>query len=521
MGLNNNVRSLRPGGSLPGRVILLCVTAVLCLLCVSAAGEVRITADPAAAQVGSVVDLSVKTAENAASVIYTLSREGETVFQGKEDTHFVSAFRPRKEGKYTVSVTVGYADGSTETAETSVSVSGQAEAAQGPEVIYSQKDGSWKDKAYGKSELDNAGCAIFTLSHALQRMGWRGEDIEPASLAVTYKNCYTKNGTAVARLVYNASQIYGYSTKNALLKDAASLREGLRNGDYYSFSIVLGHIALMTGVDEKAGKVRVVDSAPSATFERIKKGKIYILRDGEYAEVTDPGEIPGAKYYFETRFYGGLEYYMDLSYCARRGGRLIRPTWLYFLGEEGKIGAVAESLTSGESEILVNRKARTVATRELSWGDTGKPRLASVIQKKSVRLMNEAGKKIGSVPRCTVVPVLREEEDRVCVIYDEQRGYLQKTDVEVFDPIAGEIQRGVISVNGNTSGRASVKTRFGPSEKESVVDTWKTGTKVILIRQENGFWLVEGKGLRVWVSGNYVTPEQGEAAAESRLSSAK
>ncbi|MBQ3704835.1 MAG: hypothetical protein II888_00100 [Clostridia bacterium] len=489
----------------PGRTALLIACFLLCLRTGLALGETRVTADPAQAQVGGVVDVRVESGEGAESVVYTLRCGGQTVFQGEEDSHFVSAFRPRQEGEYTLSVTVKYADGGTETAEASVSVSGMAEETQGPEKIYSQKDGWWKDKEYSKSELDNAGCAIFTLSHALQRMGWTGEDIAPENLAVNYKNCYTKNGTAVARLVFNASQVYGYATKSALQKDAPSLREGLKNGDYYSFSVALGHIALMTGVDEKSGKVRVVDSAPSATFERIKKGKIYILKDGEYAEVTDPGEVPGAKYYFETRFYGGLEYYMDLSYCARRGGRLIRPTWLYYRGPEGKIGAALVNLTSGESEITVNGQAQKVLTRDLIWGDEGKPRLAAVIQKKAVRLLNEEGKRIGSVPRCSLVPVLREEEDRVYVMYEEHRGYLRLSDVEVFAPLEGAVQHGIISVNGNTSGRATVKMRFGASGKTSVVDNWKTGTEVILIRQEDGFWLVEAKGLRLWVSEEYIT----------------
>ena len=470
-------------------------------------GDPRLSAEPAEAAVGDIVDVKVE-AEGARSVVWSLWNEGEAVFEGKEDSHLTAAFRPRQEGEYTVFAEVTFEDGSTVRAETRVRVTGMAKETQGPETVYSQKDGWWKDKAYSsRSELETAGCAIFTLSHALQRMGWTGEDIAPENLAETYQNCYTKNGTAVARLITLASEDYGYKTKNALQKEASTLREGLRNGDYYSFGIVIGHIALMTGIDEAAGKVRVVDSAPSATFERIKKGDIYYLQDGEYVKAADPGEIPGARYYFETRYYGGLEYYMDLSYCARRGGRLIRPTWVYYLGNGGKIGASMENLGSGESEITVNRQKMTVPTRELSWGDTGAARLAMVTSKKAVKLLNEEGKRIASVAGRAVVPVLREEEDQILVLYKDQRGYLKLSDTEVFDPIQGEIQHGVLSVNGNTSGRATVKIRYGPSEKESVMASWKTGTKVTLIRQEEGFWLVEAKGVRAWVAENYITEE--------------
>ena len=493
------------------RSVLLALMAALAIWAAgTAAAEVRVTASPTEVRAGGIVDVTVTAGEGAGTVVYTLKNGSQTVFQGEEDTHFQASFRPRTEGEYTLEAEVTYGDGRTETGAVRVQAAGFEDEDTKAERIYSQKDGWWKDKKYSKSELDNAGCAIFTLSHALHRMGWTGEETRPENLAETYRNCYTKNGTANARLVYNAGQVYGYTTKSLLQHDKAGLREGLKNGDYYSFSIVLGHIALMTGVDEEAGKVRIIDSAPSATFERIRKGKIYCLRDGEYAEVQDPGEIPGARYYFETGYYGGLEYYLDLEYCARRGGRLIRPSWVLCPEGEGKIGAVMVSLTSGESEVTVNGKTRTVLTRELSWGETGKPRLAVVTGRKNVRLTDEAGRRIASVPICTVLPVLREEEGRILVMHEDQRGYLSLENAEVTDPLEGEIRHAKISVNGSTSGRATVKLRFGPSEKERVAENWKTGTEVILIRQENDFWQIEARGRRLWIQQDYVTETQAE-----------
>ncbi len=486
---------------------MILTAALACLLSAAALGETEVVAEPAQTSVGGIVDVNVLAGEDAVSVIYTLEADGETVFSGKEDSHFSASFRPRQEGGYTVSAEVLYADGRTESGQASVSVSGAAEEEMGPETIYSQKDGWWKSREYGKSELDNAGCAIFTLSHALQRMGWTGGETAPEELARTYRNCYTKNGTAVARLIYNASQEYGYATKNALVKDKAALREGLKNGDYYSFAIVLGHIALMTGIDGEGSKVRVVDSAPSATFERIKKGKIYCLRDGEYIEAKDPGEIPGARYYMETRYYGGLEYYMDLEYCARRGGRLIRPAWLFHHDGTGKTGAVLVSLGSGQSEITVNKKAMTVPTRELSWGEEDGNRLGIVNTRKNIRMKNAAGKRIASIPAGTLLPVISEDGENACVIYGDQRGFVSLEELELTDPLEGEIRTGAISVNGNTSGRATVKMRFGPSEKERIAANWKTGTPVTLIREENEYWLAEGRGVRLWVRKDYVTEQ--------------
>ena len=486
---------------------------VLLAMTGTVAAETQITLQPEKAMVGETIDVSVQAGNSALSVIYSLSRDGSAVFSGKEDTHFHSAFRPRQEGVYTLEARVQFADGSVETAQASVAVSGQAQTAQGPETVYSQKDGWWKDKVYSKSDLDNAGCAIFTLSHALQRMGWKGEEFNPENLAVTYRKCYTKNGTAVARLIYQASQAYGFTTKTALFKQQTELRESLKNGDYFSFAIVLGHIALMDGIDPQGKKVHIVDSAPSATFERIKKGSVYYLKDGEYVEAADPGEIPGARYYFETGYYGGLEYYMDLEYCARRGGRLIRPSWLFHQGTDGKIGAVAVRIGIGDSDIAINGKESTVPTRELRWGDGETPRLAAVTEKKNIRLQNAEGKRIGTVPPCVILPVLREEDDRVLVLYDENRGYVNKSEIELLEPLQGAIRKGTISVNGSTSGRATVKMRFGPSEKHKIMANWKTGTDVTILGKQDDFWQVEGQGLRVWVHQDYLTAEEGEENA--------
>ena len=473
----------------------------------AALGEVRVTAEPESARVGDAVEIRVEAEEGAESCTYLLKNGSGTVFEGKADSHFVSAFRPRQQGDYTLEVRVAYTDGSEETGAVSVPVSGMAEEARGPEVIYSQKDGWWKDKAYAKTELEKAGCAIFTLSHALQRMDWSGEDVVPETLAETYRKCYTKNGTANARLIYQASQVYGYTTSTALVKSAPTLREGLRDGDMYSFGIVIGHIALMTGIDDSGKMVRVVDSAPSATFERIKKGKVYFLRDGEYVQANDPGEIPGARYYFETGYYGGLEYYMDLAYCARRGGRLIRPSWLFYMGESGKIGATAVDIGIGESVISVNGKESTVPTRDLRWNGEDSPKLAVVTSKKNIQLKNAEGKRAGTVSSCAVMPLLREEEDRLYVLSGDRRGYISREDAEVVAALEGEIIRGAISVNGNTSGRAKVKMRFGPSEKHRVVDQWKTGTAVTVLAKEGDFYQVTARSLRLWVHQDFLTGE--------------
>lgn len=491
------------------RKILLFLPVLLMTVLAAAAvrAEVRVSAVPETARAGDIIDIRVETDGSPLHVVYILKNNGETVFSGKEDDHFRASFRPRREGEYVLEARVSFEDGTSETESVTVSVSGTREPEQGGETVYSQKDGWWKNAPYSKSDLDNAGCAVFTLSHALQRMGWKGEDVLPEQLAQTYRKCYTKNGTANARLIYQASQVYGYTTATGLYKQKTELRDALRNGDMFSFGIVLGHIALMRGISEKGDKVLITDSAPSATFERIKKGKIYYLEDGEYKEAHDPGDIPGSRYYFETGYYGGLEYYMDLEYCARRGGRLIRPSWLFYQGSDGRTGAELIQIGTGMSVISVNGRKQSVPTRELFWGEGEKPLLAVVTEKKNILLRNAEGKRAGTIPPCTILPVLKEEEDAFYVQYGDLRGYVRKNAVETVEPLQGEIRTGRISVNGSTSGRASVKMRFGPSEKHKVMGNWKTGTEVCVIAESDGFWQVEGKGMRVWVHRDYLTPD--------------
>ena len=500
---------MRPGRHplLRGIWLSLMLLFLLPMLPGKAAGEILLSLSTEEAQVGEVVDVTVQAGEKAASVRYTLTVNGKTVFAGEEDSHFVSSFRPRMEGAYELQVTVKYTDGTEADASASVSVSGTAEEQRGPDVIYSQKDGWWETRKYGKSELQKAGCAIFTLSHALQRMGWTGEDVLPETLAKTYAGCYTQGGTANARLITRASEVYGYSTRKELISGKANIRNMLQKGDLFSFSIVTGHIALVAGLDPDGRKALIVDSAPGATFERIRKGKIYYLEDGTFCEAKDPGSVPGARYYFETGEWGGLQYYMDLDYLARREVRLIRPVWLFMKTENGLTGVTLQTLGTASSTVVQHGKEQEVPTAELIWNQDGSAQQIAWIQKKSgARLLNESGKRIDTVPACALLPVFEVQEGRILVIYDENRGTISAEDAVLLTP--AEARPGQISLKGNTSGRAKVKMRFGASTKEKVMAEWKTGTAVSIILKESDFYLVEAQGLRLWVQEDFLTAKE-------------
>ena len=278
--------------------------------------DVALSADTLA--VGDVLDITV-TAWTAHQCRYELT--GPVPAASEPGGHFSAAWRPRQAGDYALTVTVTDEAGRSESQTRALTVTAGDAAA---EALYSQKDGWWLDKPYRHSTLDQSGCAIFTLSHALNRMGKTGAETTPESLARAFALCLTPDGTNNERLIREAAAAFGFGTQSALIKDEKQLRAHLRDGDMFSFSIARGHIALAFGVSEDGTMVRVADSAPLATFERIVNDSLYYrLRSGSFRAATRMDDLPGARWYFETDDYGGMEYWLRTAYVAKRGGRLI------------------------------------------------------------------------------------------------------------------------------------------------------------------------------------------------------
>ena len=149
----------------------------------------------------------------------------------------------------------------------------------------------------------------------------------PENLAVTYAACLIKGeGTSNERLINLAAKAFGFKTRTALYTDEKQIVDLLRGGALFTFSVARGHIALVTGISEDGSMATVADSAPSATYERmVNCSMYYALQSGAYRAALSPEDLPGARWYFETGEYGGMEYYLPLSYLARRGVRLIQP----------------------------------------------------------------------------------------------------------------------------------------------------------------------------------------------------
>ncbi|MBQ8619588.1 MAG: SH3 domain-containing protein [Clostridia bacterium] len=275
---------------------------------------------------GQELDVTLSCKEDAVCRI-RVSRDGKTVMKERELTSRVFSYRPRETGVYQMEIIVSEPGGGTIGRELRFSVNpAEAAAQQDGFVLYSQKDGWWLDKKYSRSNLDQSGCALFTLSHAMQLIGKSSPQTEPAVLGKDYAAYLAESGTVTSNLLAAASRVFGFKTEKDKIGDAGRIARLFDEGAVFSFAIVNGHIALAAGLSEDGTKVRVIDSAPSATMERIEGAQMY-LQDGQggWKAIASLWDVPGAKYYPETDQFSGMEYYLDLSYVAGRGVRMIMP----------------------------------------------------------------------------------------------------------------------------------------------------------------------------------------------------
>ena len=289
-------------------------------------GEIQLTLSADTLAIGDVVDIAV-SAWTLHQTQYTLYLNGSQIVESEAGAHFNAAYRPREAGEYKLYVTVTDEKGTYQTAQAEFTVDGSLPTNDGAQEIYSQRDGWWKSKKYRHSSLSKSGCAIFALSHALFRMGHDEAAALPENLATKYHYCLIpEEGTNNTLLINTAARDFGFTTRSELINDEATIASLIRGGTLFSFGIARGHIAMVSGISDDGTMVRVVDSAPSATFERIKDAsQYYEKRPGVYRAALTLDDMPGARWFFETGEFGGMEYYLPMEYVAKRGVRLIQP----------------------------------------------------------------------------------------------------------------------------------------------------------------------------------------------------
>ena len=303
----------------------------LILRAAAALGEVSVSFTPATPRVGEYVDVTVTTdAGLVKGVRYVLSLDGKTVGRNnRNEKYLTAAFRPRKEGIYTLEITVTEGGNRTETASVIIPVSGMAPIQRGKDVLYSQMDGWWRDEVYSETHvhtLETSGCTLFALSHALQRMGFDSDEALPDRLAVRLGEYFTEGvGARTEAVITQAGWFFGYQTVHRLVKAEDEIVSFLQRGDCFCLGIVSRHVCLVDGVDAESRKLHIVDSYPETTLGRLGRIPAYIRgEDGAWQTIRSAEEIPGIRWFLETGHFGGGEYWLDLDDCAAHGLRLIR-----------------------------------------------------------------------------------------------------------------------------------------------------------------------------------------------------
>ena len=498
------------------RAVLFSVLFMLLSLCAARAlGEVSVSFTPASPRAGDYVDVTVTVdGDNVKGVRWTLLRNGSKVFSSKNpESRLTASFRPRKEGDYTLEVTVSRTGNVTETVSVAIPVSGTAPEQRGKDFIYSQMDGWWRSVFYSKENnrtVESSGCALFAVSHALQRLGFDSDDVLPGTLAWVYHKCYIESvGTSTEALVTQTGLDFGFETAHLPVKAEDELISFLKRGDLFCLGIVKRHVVLADGIDEDNMMVHIVDSAPGVTFSRLKPTQAWLRgEDGTYQAIRSAEEIPGIRWFFETSQYGGAGYWLSLKDCAARGMRLIRRPWLTLSSESGERTVSPDWFGVSRSSVTVDNRSVIVPTAGLDWlcdGADG-PQLAVVTASRGAALTYRNGTAVENyrpVPWGRVLCALRADADRVYVYWRGIFGYLKRSEVELTGIPDQAYPAAVVTAKGKPSGTA-VKSRQEPDEKSAAAAEWPSGTEVVILDRSGGFCLAEGLGCRGWIAEEYL-----------------
>ena len=510
-----------------GKTVLCLAVLLLAMLGSSAMAEAKLTFSPENPRMGEYVDVTVLPGrEGALGVRYELSTSAGTVCANKtESSHFSASFRPREETVYTLTATIVYGKKDTESVTVTIPVSGTAPDQESEDVVYCQKDGWWADKVYSAKHhrsVQKSGCALFALSHALQRMGYDTPAVRPDKLAAAYSRFYiNERGTDNEGLLRQAAEDYRFVTQADLIETEHEIITCLRRGDHFTFSVVTGHIAMADGVSEDGKLVHVVDSAVGATFERKDRWKVkghvfYREEDGTYTEAVTIDQLPGLRWFFETEEYGGLSYWLDLPYCAHQGMRLVRAPWLQAVTGSELQSVIPEYAGALISKVTAGEESVRIPTKKLKWTTVGadSPQLAVITNKKGANLLDGDGATLKRYskkqPVGTMMIVLEVQDDYCYVFWKDIFCFIARKNVSLLPVQRESFSTGIASMNGKTAGTAKVIVRNTPKANGVQVASWTIGTPVAVVETGPEYSLVEGKGSRGWLPNKYLTLDAAE-----------
>ena len=151
---------------------------------------------------------------------------------------------------------------------------------------------------------------------------------------------------------------------------------------------------------------------------------------------------------------------------------------------------------------------RTVLSSTLRWDSDGGARFGYVYAAKN----GVVNLRMGPRPKASIVDkaktnrlvlIFEQGEAWSGVLYNGQVGYVLNKYLNYY-PIGTEAETKVLSYNGHTNGKATIRIRFSSSKKSRMIAELPTGTRVDVIEVKKKWSRVEVNGLRGFVMNDFL-----------------
>ena len=181
---------------------------------------------------------------------------------------------------------------------------------------------------------------------------------------------------------------------------------------------------------------------------------------------------------------------------------------------EGIGGVSVQVVTLGvrTSVVKIDGKKQEIMTEELVFaaGIPDDQRVAYIYAPESGQCWlrktgSESGTTIQPCRAGTVVAVLALDGSWTKIRYKDAVGYVPTRCLTFCNPARGTIGTGMVTKNGNGSGRAEINVRNAPTRESVVIKTWKTGTMVTVFSFKDGWYEVEYNGIHAFIKEDYLT----------------
>ena len=254
-------------------------------------------------------------------------------------------------------------------------------------------------------------------------------------------------------------------------------------------------------VDENGnaeGTFIAVTSLPAGTYIKVgaargDKRRMSYLKDG--------GVLTG---YIDPGTYQSVTNSADGT--VSKPGRPAAPWTVTYDGAP----AVIKALGTVHTAIIVDRETVVVPTSEISWEtEAEEKQMLACVNKKSLvsismrEAMDTKSEIIEKIPLGTMLLVQKVGRKYTRIYYNGQVGYVLNKYLNYY-PIGTEAETKVLSYNGHTNGKATIRIRFSSSKKSRMIAELPTGTRVDVIEVKKKWSRVEVNGLRGFVMNDFL-----------------